>query len=44
LFSIPIDHCFISPSIAVTDVRTGPDVGSDHRPIIVDLRLPDETT
>ncbi|MBP0000197.1 MAG: endonuclease/exonuclease/phosphatase family protein [Cyanobacteria bacterium SID2] len=39
LFSIPIDHCLLSPEIQVTNVRTGPDVGSDHRPLVVDLRV-----
>lgn len=37
--SIPIDHCLISPELQVTDIRTGPDTGSDHRPLIIDLRI-----
>jgi endonuclease/exonuclease/phosphatase (EEP) superfamily protein YafD len=32
---IPIDHALITPSILVTSVRTGPDVGSDHYPLEV---------
>jgi endonuclease/exonuclease/phosphatase (EEP) superfamily protein YafD len=36
---IPLDHCFVSPSIQVRDLRVGPDVGSDHLPIIVDCLL-----
>jgi endonuclease/exonuclease/phosphatase (EEP) superfamily protein YafD len=40
LLSIPIDHCLISPDIKVAKIRTGPNVGSDHRPLIVDLVIP----
>jgi endonuclease/exonuclease/phosphatase (EEP) superfamily protein YafD len=36
---IPIDHCLITPDIAVQSFRTGPPTGSDHLPIIVDLVL-----
>lgn len=39
LFSIPIDHCLVSPDVTVTNIRVGPNVGSDHRPVVVDLRL-----
>lgn len=39
LFSIPIDHCLLSPEIEVANVRVGPNLGSDHRPIIVDLNI-----
>lgn len=35
---IPIDHGLVSPDLTVTDMRVGPDVGSDHRPIVIDLR------
>lgn len=39
LLRIPIDNCFVSEGIAVTDHRTGPDIGSDHLPLIVDFAL-----
>jgi endonuclease/exonuclease/phosphatase (EEP) superfamily protein YafD len=38
--SIPIDHCLMSPTIQVAKIRTGPNVGSDHRPLITDLMIP----
>jgi endonuclease/exonuclease/phosphatase (EEP) superfamily protein YafD len=37
LLSIPIDHCLISPQIKVVKIRTGSDLGSDHRSLITDL-------
>ncbi len=36
---IRIDHCLASRHWRVIDMRTGPHVGSDHRPLIVDLAL-----
>ncbi|NER81947.1 MAG: endonuclease/exonuclease/phosphatase family protein [Leptolyngbya sp. SIO1D8] len=39
LFSIPIDHCLLSSGIEVVDVYVGPKLGSDHHPLVVDLRL-----
>ena len=36
---IPIDHCLVSKGIEVVGVSTGPDVGSDHLPLIVELAL-----
>jgi len=36
---IPIDHCLVSPEIQVLDMRRGPDVGSDHLPIVTDLAI-----
>ena len=36
---IPIDHCLVSNELSVLNARTGPDVGSDHLPLIVDVAL-----
>jgi endonuclease/exonuclease/phosphatase (EEP) superfamily protein YafD len=40
LVAIPIDHCLVSPAIAVKNIRTGPNVDSDHLPLITDLLIP----
>ncbi len=34
---LPIDHVLVSPGLTVIDSRVGPDVGSDHLPVIVDV-------
>jgi len=34
---VPLDDCFVSKAIAVTGHRDGPSVGSDHRPLVVDI-------
>jgi endonuclease/exonuclease/phosphatase (EEP) superfamily protein YafD len=36
---IPIDHFLVSANIEVTSYRTGPDIGSDHLPIAVTLKI-----
>jgi endonuclease/exonuclease/phosphatase (EEP) superfamily protein YafD len=36
---IPIDHCLVSRGARVLNVETGPDIGSDHLPLVIDLRL-----
>ncbi|MEZ5303079.1 MAG: endonuclease/exonuclease/phosphatase family protein [Verrucomicrobiales bacterium] len=37
--AIPIDHCLVTPGIAVLDRRVGPDIGSDHLPVIVEFEI-----
>lgn len=39
LFTIPIDHCLVSDEFKTTNIDTGSRTGSDHKPLIVDLRL-----
>jgi endonuclease/exonuclease/phosphatase (EEP) superfamily protein YafD len=37
---IPIDHVLASCSIGVRDRWIGPDIGSDHLPVLIDLVVP----
>ncbi len=37
---IPIDQVLVSPGIRVDNRRIGPELGSDHRAVVVDVRLP----
>jgi endonuclease/exonuclease/phosphatase (EEP) superfamily protein YafD len=36
---VPIDHVFVSPGVNILDRRLGPNIGSDHFPVIVDFYL-----
>jgi endonuclease/exonuclease/phosphatase (EEP) superfamily protein YafD len=37
---IPIDHVLVSPEIHVVRRVVGPQIGSDHRPVVIDLVVP----
>lgn len=39
---VPIDHIFTSPDIGVKAVTVMPSSGSDHRPVMVEARMPFE--
>jgi endonuclease/exonuclease/phosphatase (EEP) superfamily protein YafD len=39
LTGIPIDHVLYSNGLGVVDRRVGPDVGSDHRPVIATIAV-----
>ena len=34
---IPLDHCFHSDAVRILGRRLGPDIGSDHLPLIIDV-------
>jgi len=36
---VPLDDCFVSDGIAVTAHHDGPNVGSDHLPLVVDVGI-----
>ena len=40
LLRIPIDHVLVSPGVGVTARRIERDVGSDHLPVYIELRIP----
>lgn len=39
LLRVPLDNCFVGEGIAVRGHHEGPDDGSDHRPLVVDLAV-----
>lgn len=34
---IAIDHCFVSPGVGIAGFSRGPDIGSDHLPLLIDI-------
>lgn len=36
---LPLDHVLVTPGVRVVEASLGPDLGSDHRPILVRLAL-----
>ena len=36
---LPIDHALVSAGIGIVSRRVGPDIGSDHHPLILDLKI-----
>ena len=41
---IPIDHVLVKGPVTVAGLSLGPDVGSDYRPLVADLRVAEEGT
>jgi endonuclease/exonuclease/phosphatase (EEP) superfamily protein YafD len=39
IFAIPIDHVLVAGDLTAAARWTGPDLGSDHRPIVAELRF-----
>ncbi len=39
LVQVPLDHVLVSPGIGVRSLDVGPDLGSDHFPVVADLVL-----
>lgn len=37
--ALPLDHCLLSSGLRAVAFATGPDIGSDHRPVLVDILL-----
>jgi endonuclease/exonuclease/phosphatase family metal-dependent hydrolase len=40
-FAIPIDHALCTPPLAIQSREIGPDLGSDHRPQVLEIRWMD---
>ena len=39
LLGVPIDHCLVSKDLEVVHREVGPDIGSGHYPLVVNVRL-----
>jgi endonuclease/exonuclease/phosphatase (EEP) superfamily protein YafD len=39
LLRIPIDHCLVTPGVAIHDRRIGSFIGSDHLPLVIDYSI-----
>jgi endonuclease/exonuclease/phosphatase (EEP) superfamily protein YafD len=39
ILAIPIDHCLLTRQLKAKGSRVGPDIGSDHRPLVVDVTI-----
>lgn len=39
LLAVPLDHCLISEGLAVRARRFGPNIGSDHFPLVLDVAI-----
>lgn len=37
IFLIPIDHCLVTEDISIVKRKIGPNIGSDHYPLLVDI-------
>jgi endonuclease/exonuclease/phosphatase (EEP) superfamily protein YafD len=39
MFLIPIDHCLVSADVVVRARWVGPNIGSDHYPVVIDMAI-----
>ena len=39
VLAVPLDHCLISDGLAVRSRRFGPNIGSDHFPLVLDVAI-----
>ena len=36
---VPLDHALLNPAVICTDYRVGPDIGSDHFPLLLEVQV-----